>query len=105
MIDRLGDWLLVSGFVAALTFVAGYMRVRWASTEAGRNVMALMAVIALLLGLAAARIVFGINYPGREWIRLGSVILLNIALWWRTVLLWRTTHRTAPDDRSQPGSR
>lgn len=98
MITQIGDLLLVTGFTGALLFVAGYgARSAWWRNEAGRNVMAFMAVIMVLLGLAMVTVVFGLEFPARPWIRAGSFLLLNIVIWWRVGLLLRTQHRERVD--------
>ncbi len=95
----LGDALLIGAMLAAVTFVVVYARRSpWRATPMGRNVMALMGLIGLMLGLAAATAVFGIDFPFRATVRAGCFAALNAVLWHRVALLLRTQHeKPAPD--------
>lgn len=93
MTRAIGDVLLVSGFLGALVFVVVYLRSPWWTTAHGRNVMAMMAVIMILLGLATATAVFGLQYPARDVIRVIGFGALSAVVWWRVVILIRTQRR------------
>lgn len=90
MIRAVGDVLLASGFLGAAVFVAVYLRSPWWRSAHGRNVMAMMAVIMILLGLATATALFGFRYPARDVIRLVAFAALSAVVWWRVVILVRT---------------
>lgn len=100
--------LLANDLVPTLTFIALYHRYQpgptgWRSTEFGRQMMALAAVIAGLLLLTLV----GIVVPMTGWPRAAMVALavcghlsLSAALWWRVRLLVRAQRR--PDEAPAP---
>lgn len=57
------------------------------------------AMIALLLTLIVVTSLFGRDYPGRDYVRLGSYDLLTIMLWRQVALLVRTQIRRRRKDR------
>lgn len=92
----LADAMVIATFLGALVFVIAYLHRNWRSTAIGRNVMALMAIIAIVSALAVSSIVFGHNWPARDLIRALAWGSVAGAVWWRVVLLWHTPGRTAP---------
>lgn len=76
-----------AGFVAFVVLYQGLTSGRWRRTSVGQNVMALMAVGAVLLTVAIVRQFahFLDNYL--EYIRLGSFTLIGVVVWWRVALL------------------
>lgn len=74
--------LIVGSWLGALLFVVRYARVRWRATPAGVNVMAFMAVIALVLSLAVLAIWWP-DMPGRPWLRLVSWAGIAAVIWHR----------------------
>lgn len=97
-VRQLGNALLTAGCLGALVFVILYLRSPWWKSPTGRNVMAMMGLIALLLGLAALPALFGVQYPFRDWVRAASFLLVAVVVWWRVVLLWRA-QRQDRDER------
>jgi len=99
-VDRLdvdiGNVELVATFVLALAFVVTYaITVRWWVGRAGRNVMALMAVIVAVVGLSIVRI-FWTNSASCTctsapawfiWLRVSVFALVPIVIGWRLYLL------------------
>jgi len=88
----LGDVLFVAIFLAFLMFCVLYSLIsRWWENPAGRNVFALMALLAGLFGLGVLRLAIGPDWfdRHRDWLRVvcyGS--LLGVVVW-RIVLMVR----------------
>jgi hypothetical protein len=77
------------GFLAMVAFIGLYWRSDWRHTPVGRNLMALPAVLAALLGLwLVARLVGTLPM----WLWLGGILALDAVMWWRVVILWRLQH-------------
>lgn len=89
----LGVWavLLLVGFLGAATFVGlyAYGSRQWWQSPTGRNLMALPAVLAGMLGLSLLGLVWRELPP---WLWLGGMASLDAVLWWRVVILWRVQH-------------
>lgn len=83
--------LFGAGALGCLTFVALYAwRSRgWARTDTGRNLMAMMAVLLVLLALVTVSRWSG---PFRPEIWTGLLCLLDTVIWWRVIILWRRQH-------------
>lgn len=75
------------GFVAFVALYQGMTRGRWRRTPYGQNVMALMAVGALLLTIGVVREFVDFLDPYLEYIRFGSYALIAVVVWWRVALL------------------
>ncbi len=79
--------LVAAGFLGALVFCVLYaVSARdWHHTPVGRNLMAMAAVLAGLLGLSLAA------YLVDVWpiLWLGGMASLDAVLWWRVWILWR----------------
>jgi hypothetical protein len=89
----IGNALIVLSAIEALAFVAMYSVVaRWWRSEVGRNIMALMGVIAAVLVLSTIRIIFGDN-SWFAWLRLGVFAGVPVVLARRLWLLWRVQVR------------
>jgi hypothetical protein len=78
--DLATDLLVVGSWIGALWFVIRYARVHWRASDAGRNAMAFMVVIALVLTLAVISI-FWPGMPGRPFLRLASWGLIFLVIW------------------------
>lgn len=92
-----GNASLAGACLGAVVFVVLYLRSPWWKSPTGRNIMAMMALIAVLLGLAVMSAVFGLRYPAREWVRAASFLLVAIVVWQRAWLLYRVQR----EDRRQ----
>jgi DNA-binding transcriptional LysR family regulator len=83
--------LFAVGGLGCLTFVVLYAwRSRgWWRSDAGRNLMAVMTILLTLLGLVVAGRWFG---PLPRWLWSIGLVTLDIAIWWRVIILWRKQH-------------
>lgn len=83
--------LLAFGALGCLIFVVLYAwrSIGWWRSDAGRNLMIVMAVLLGLLGLTVAGRYWG---PLPQWIWAGGLSMLDIAIWWRVIILWRKQH-------------
>jgi hypothetical protein len=83
--------LVAAGFLGAVAFVVLYAWLArdWHHTPVGRNLMAMAAVLAGLLGLSL------VAFLVRVWpvLWLGGMASLDAVLWWRVALLWRVQRR------------
>lgn len=77
--------LVAVGFLGAATFIGLYLRSGWWDSPVGRNLMAMAAVLAGLLGLT----LLGFLWRPWPWLWLGGMATLDLVLWWRVVILWR----------------
>lgn len=89
---------VIATFAGAVAFVLIYFRRNWRATAIGRNVMALMSVIALVSGLAVSSIIFGQRWPFRDLIRALCWGAVAATIWWRVVLLIRVPRHRQPDE-------
>jgi hypothetical protein len=87
--------LYVGEFIGCALFVVLFLlRSRWWQTSMGRNVLAMMFVLAVLQGLSLVRLVVA-----EEWfaehqvaIRFWSFLALFIVVWWRVIILIKIQH-------------
>ena len=94
VLNTIANLLLIPLLATAVTFVAVYSRTTWWRTEMGRNVMALMTVVVLLVGHGViARVWLGTDYPGRPAVRVALNLAANFILIWRLSLLLRLRYR------------
>lgn len=103
--DLATDLLIVGSWLGALWFVVRYGRVRWRASDAGRNVMAFMAVIAVVLTLAVVAIAWP-EMPGRPYLRLASWAAIFLVIWDRVRVFelgQRDGRRPVRDNRSATG--
>lgn len=91
-------WLILDavGFAASATFVVMYATGSrgWHHSPFGRNIMAMAACLALLLGMVLVQLVF--RPPRVMW--LVGLAALDVVMWWRVYLLWQAQH----DDEAEP---
>ena len=86
----IGDLFAVLTFAGATFFILLYGALApWYRTPIGRNIMALMAVIALATGLATVTITMGLEWPYRLALRALIWFLIATVVWWRVALLVR----------------
>ncbi|WIM97713.1 hypothetical protein ACTOB_001261 [Actinoplanes oblitus] len=92
--------MVLATLAGALTFVITYARLApWRSTPVGRNVMSLMAVIVIVSTLAAANLLFGLDWPYRDTIRALSWGSIAAIIWRRVALVVRA--QTLPGRHEQ----
>lgn len=78
--------LVAAGFVPAVLFVAMYaFSPGWWRTTVGQNIMVKMAILAGLLGLSLASLIWRV--PAWAW--RGGMALLDAAIWWRLLILFQ----------------
>ena len=82
--------LFAAGAAGCAAFLAGYLRGShgWWRSDTGRNLMAMMFVLACLLGLVVVNRLVGV--PIGVWLFL--LCLLDTVIWWRVIILWRRQH-------------
>lgn len=81
--------------LGAFVFVVSYAwmtRGGWRKNSMGVNMMAFMGAIAIVTSLAVTTIVWGVNWPGREIIRLLCWGSIGALIWWRVIILYRVQH-------------
>lgn len=91
-----GNGLVVLTTVLAWLFVVLYhLSSPWWRSEAGRNLMSMMAVIAAVLSLSAVRIVIGADSdtPWFIWLRVLTFAATPLVIGWRVWMLWRVQFR------------
>lgn len=72
---------------AAVIFCAFYLRSPWRKNVAGRNTMAFMGAVAVVLSIAVVFRAAHLALP--LWVGALLWILINWPLWWRVLILWR----------------
>lgn len=85
--------LLGIGAAGCWTFVGLYAwRSRgWQRSDTGRNLMAMMAVLLMLLSLVTMGRWLG-PLPQMLWTVL--ILVLDAVIWWRVIILWRRQHES-----------
>jgi hypothetical protein len=83
------DAMMVTTFVAAISFVAIYLRRNWRSSQVGWNLMAFGVVLVIETGLALSTLIFGRDWAARELVRAIAWALIGGVMWWRVVLVAR----------------
>lgn len=78
-------FLVMGGFVPAVLFIAVYLRSPWWRTPIGQNIMVKMFILAGLLGLSLASML----WPVPVWAWRTGMGLLDIAIWWRLIILFK----------------
>lgn len=83
--------LFALGGLGCLAFVVLYAwrSYGWWRTDTGRNLMTFMAV---LLGVLALVITSRWIGPFPRWVWSAGLGLLDAAIWWRVIILWRRQH-------------
>lgn len=82
--------LVAAGFLPAVLFVALYLRSPgWWRSTMGQNLMVKMAILAGLLGLSLASMLWRVP----PWAWRGGMALLDAAIWWRLAILVRLQRR------------
>lgn len=92
MLVLVGNGLIVLSAVLAAASLALQLRVPWWESPMGRHLVAYMAVTAVILSLAAARVLWG-DSPGWQVARLVAFSALPVVLGWRLVLQVRAQRR------------
>jgi len=104
LVHLIGSLLVVVTALLAIACVAAQaLLARWWSTPAGRHVFAFQAVLALCLGLWAARLFA----PDGEWFQVARLVAFALVPWvlaWRLLIIvqtWRKRRRQrVEEDRS-----
>lgn len=90
MIHLLAQVLLALAIIGCFTFVVSYQVLAdWRSTAVGRNVMAFMAVVGILLTLALLRTFVPNVERYADWLRIASFSAVGAIVWHRVFLLYR----------------
>lgn len=93
MIQIIGNALaIVTALIAWLFVLAYHLSSPWWASEAGRNIMALVGVIAAVLTLAVVRIA-GVDSAWFQALRTGVFAATPIVLGHRLWMLWRVQFR------------
>ena len=83
-------FLAEEAVVPALLFVAAYACLQpWWRSVVGRHMMAFMFGCTVVLALVDLSAILGMHYPGRDWVRFGAWVVINVIFWWRLVILVR----------------
>jgi hypothetical protein len=108
----IADAMMVMTFLAAISFVAIYLRRNWRSSQVGWNLMAFGVVLVIETGLALSTLVFGRDWAAGELVRAIAWALIGGVMWWRVVLVARPSappvHPTSdglPERDPLPGQR
>lgn len=97
MIHSITSVLVCTAAAGALIFVGRYLLTRWFDTAMGRHAMAFMVVVLIVLSLAVVRELFGVDWAGRDLVRLVAFTLVNVVIWWRVALLFMGQRRARRD--------
>lgn len=90
----IGNGLLILTTVMAWLFVLLYhLSAPWWRSEAGRNLMSMMAVIAAVLSLSAGRIIADASEDWFVWLRTAVFAATPVVIGWRTWMLWRVQYK------------
>lgn len=92
--------LVTSAWAAAGLFIARFMLTRWYRRSAGVLVMSFIGTVFLVLTLAVLSQIFGQNFPGRSYLRVGVYLVANVLLWRCVYLLFRDQRRARKEDRT-----
>lgn len=93
MTDRLlvlGDGILIVAAIGAIVFAVSYAGFfNWRKTDAGRALMYFVwSLIAVFINNTIARIA-GVDYFGREWVRIVVYTAVALTIWRLVLVLWR----------------
>lgn len=92
--------LIVATCAGAIVFCVLYaVLAPWRRSAMGRNVMALMAIIALFLVLATMHMRWPHLFDHQQWIRPVMWALICGIVWWRVALLIHTQVLKRRDER------
>lgn len=88
MIVTLGTYAVHFAFVGWLLFAVLYGALApWWRSSIGRNMLVLAAVLAVTLGLVSLQLMFGIEWPARDWVRLAIFGAVALTGWHRLLVL------------------
>lgn len=60
----------------------------WWRSSIGRNVLVHAVVLAITFGLVSVQLIFGVQWPAREWVRLAIFVGVAGVAWWRLFILF-----------------
>lgn len=92
-----GDLIMVTAVVGAVVFALSYaFFFNWRKTDAGRALMYFVwSLIAVFTSNTLARFL-GVEYFGREWVRLAVYICVAVTTWRLVFVLWRNWQQNTP---------
>jgi hypothetical protein len=95
----IGNGLLILTFLLSLAYAITYHLVaRWWETDFGRSLMSLKIALAVVTGLAAVRILFGVNADWYTALRLIVFVAVPLSLAWRLVVLIKIQRQSRKED-------
>lgn len=90
----IGNALTVLGGVGAITFTVSYgVFFSWRKTEAGQSLFYVFASIDLLFINNALGSLLGVDYPGRNGVRVTILTLVAFTVWRLVYVLWHNWRR------------
>lgn len=101
--DSLSGWaqilwlfLLLIGILGSWVFPVMYFfenNKAWRRSEVGAHVLTFSFAVAYALTAYGSRVFLG-NYPGRGFVMFSAMLLLIVAVWWRTIIFIRGRRRS-----------
>jgi hypothetical protein len=77
-----GDVVLLTAIPALALFVVFYyFKSPWRTLLVGRSLMYFAVSLLAIIGVVAASVWLGQDYPGREWVRFISYSLVSVTTW------------------------
>lgn len=88
MIVNMGTYAAHFATVGWLLFALLYgVMAPWWRSPIGRNMFTLAFVLAAVFSLISVQLLFGIQWPAREWVRLAIFGAVATVGWWRLFIL------------------
>lgn len=85
--DRVGDWAFVAFSATAILFVLLYLVLSpWWKREAGRNIMAMMATLAIIGAYGSYTMLTDRRPPAFYQIRFSLFFLMAVIVGWRVII-------------------
>lgn len=93
----IGDLIMIAAAIGGVVFAVSYsVFFNWRKTAAGRALMYFVwSLIAVFTNNTLARL-WGIDYPGREWVRIAVYLCVAVTIWRLVFVLWRNWQRDVP---------
>ena len=100
---ELGDWLSHATTLTVLGFVMIYASIApWWRTPIGRNIMALAVANLLVFALISANLVWGLDWVGRQGVRVATFAAISSIFAWRTIILVREQFHARRAEKEAP---
>lgn len=93
--------LVITAWVGAGVFVVRYLMTKWFRKTAGVLTMTFVLTAFSVLSLATMTTLYGRDWPGRDGVRFGVYLGVNVLLWTCVFLLFRDQHRAATGRHSE----